>query len=187
MPAQRVEHLAGQDRPQPGRTLGVGLASKLILTFVSFQERLLGDVAGVDHDLKLGIKLKPGQQPEIIAIALQRAAGRFARAHDLPLFQETLVTAQARARLRDFPNDAVRDASEPSVILKPDAIGAGMISGEKGGGKTVADRERGDVDSLPQATGSFWDLATNEGPDNFQLPRTNAFCRLMVRQRVGEF
>ncbi len=65
--------LLGQDRPQPGLELGLGLAPEACQVFVGFPERLLHDVGRVQEPSQPIIDLQPSQQSQVIAILLERA------------------------------------------------------------------------------------------------------------------
>ena len=67
-----IDEAACQDRAQPRPQLEIGLATKLVESLMGLQERLLDDVGGVELPAQPGIELQLSQQPQILAVVLQR-------------------------------------------------------------------------------------------------------------------
>ena len=71
--AYAIRQLIGQDPPQPGAEVGIGLAAKLRLFFVCLEKSLLHQVGWIKLAAQVRAQLETGNQMQILAITLQWA------------------------------------------------------------------------------------------------------------------
>jgi hypothetical protein len=106
--ADRAGQGVEEDLPQPGRPLSFGAAAELVLRLVRLEQRLLDDVGGVQLGLHLRPQLHPGQQVQVLPIALQGSTRLLGFAgHDLS-FSGTDRPQKSGAPGRSFPGGHVR-------------------------------------------------------------------------------
>ena len=107
---------------QPRAELKIGLATKLVESLMGPQKRLLDDVGGVELPAEPGIKLHPSQQPQVLAVVLQRAevAHRRLRSSS-PLSTQTHVAEKTHAAVviiwqAGYARTASRELDEPAHL-----------------------------------------------------------------------